>query len=56
VQATSELIALSYIGIRSARLEDWNTYATRLLGMQRVDRAGAVRAKPDGLCEYHDTM
>jgi 2,3-dihydroxybiphenyl 1,2-dioxygenase len=44
VQATSELIALGYIGIRSARLEDWNTYATRLLGMQRVDRAGAVRA------------
>ena len=44
MQATSELIALGYIGIRSARLEDWNTYATRLLGMQRVDRAGAVRA------------
>ena len=44
MQATSELTALGYIGIRSAQLEDWNTYATRLLGMQRVDRAGVVRA------------
>ena len=44
MQAPSELTALGYIGIRSARLEDWNTYATHLLGMQRVDRAGAVRA------------
>jgi 2,3-dihydroxybiphenyl 1,2-dioxygenase len=44
VQAASELAALGYIGIGSARLEDWDTYATRLLGMQRVDRAGAVRA------------
>ena len=44
MNATSELTALGYIGVRSARLEDWNTYATRLLGMQRVDRAGAVRA------------
>ena len=44
MQAASELAALGYIGIGSARLEDWDTYATRLLGMQRVDRAGAVRA------------
>jgi hypothetical protein len=44
MEATSELTALGYIGVRSARLEDWSTYATRLLGMQRVDRAGAVRA------------
>src|SRR5690242_16586050 len=42
--ATSELTALGYVGIRSTRLDDWNAYATRLLGMQRVDRAGAVRA------------
>ena len=44
METTSELTALGYIGVRSARLEDWNSYATRLLGMQRVDRAGAVRA------------
>lgn len=44
MEATSELTALGYIGVRSARLEDWSTYATRLLGVQRVDRAGAVRA------------
>ncbi len=38
------LIGLGYIGIHSARLDDWNAYATGLLGMQPVDRAGAVRA------------
>lgn len=44
METTSELMGLGYIGVRSARLEDWGTYATRLLGMQAVDRAGAVRA------------
>ncbi|MBV8096891.1 MAG: VOC family protein [Acetobacteraceae bacterium] len=44
MQATSELTALGYIGVRSAKLEDWTAYATRLLGMERVDRAGAVQA------------
>ena len=44
METTPELTALGYIGVRSARLEDWGTYATRLLGMQAVDRAGAVRA------------
>ena len=39
-----QLTALGYIGVRSTRLDDWNSYATGLLGMQRVDRAGAVRA------------
>jgi hypothetical protein len=38
------LTALGYIGVRSARLDDWSSYATGLLGMQRVDRTGAVRA------------
>src|SRR4051812_46568749 len=38
------LSALGYIGVRSTRLDDWGAYATRLLGMQPVDRAGAVRA------------
>ena len=40
----SELTALGYIGVRSERLDDWGAYATGLLGMQPVDRAGAVRA------------
>ncbi|MBV8576335.1 MAG: VOC family protein [Acetobacteraceae bacterium] len=44
MQATSELTALGYIGVRSSKLEDWSAYATRLLGMQRVDRAGPVQA------------
>src|SRR4051812_10392394 len=38
------LTSLGYIGVRSARLDDWGAYATRLLGMELVDRAGAVRA------------
>jgi 2,3-dihydroxybiphenyl 1,2-dioxygenase len=44
MSATAGLTALGYIGVRSARLEDWGTYATRLLGMQQVDRGGTVRA------------
>jgi 2,3-dihydroxybiphenyl 1,2-dioxygenase len=44
MEATAELTALGYIGIRSSRLDDWGSFATRLLGMQQVDRAGAVRA------------
>ncbi len=39
-----EIIALGYVGVRSARLDDWGQFATRLLGMQQVDRAGALRA------------
>ena len=44
MEATAELATLGYIGVRSARLDDWCSFATRLLGMQQVDRAGAVRA------------
>ena len=44
MQSNSDLTALGYIGIRSSRLDDWNAYATGLLGMQQVDRGGAVRA------------
>lgn len=36
--------ALGYVGIRATRLDDWDGYATRLLGMQRVDRGGRMRA------------
>ena len=44
MEATECVTALGYIGVRSARLDDWDSYATKLLGMQKVDRAGAVRA------------
>jgi 2,3-dihydroxybiphenyl 1,2-dioxygenase len=39
-----ELSALGYIGIRSARLDDWSDLAVRLFGMQQVDRSEASRA------------
>ena len=38
------LIGLGYIGIASSRLDEWQSFATGLLGMQSVDRAGGVRA------------
>jgi 2,3-dihydroxybiphenyl 1,2-dioxygenase len=38
------LISLGYIGVRSAHLEDWDGFATGLLGMQRVDAASQARA------------
>ena len=44
METTAELTVLGYIGVRSTRLDDWGSFATRLLGMQQVDRAGAVRA------------
>ena len=31
--------ALSYIGINSDRLEDWKNFATKKLGMQKMDYA-----------------
>lgn len=39
-----EISALGYIGIQSTRLDDWSGMATRLLGMQEVDRGGKMRA------------
>lgn len=32
--------ALGYLGIRSDKLDDWDSFACRLLGMQTVDRGG----------------
>ena len=43
MESISELTALGYIGVRSSRLEDWGGFATGLLGMQLVDRGGALR-------------
>ncbi|KAA0910004.1 VOC family protein [Aquicoccus porphyridii] len=37
------LSSLGYIGVRSARTEDWSGFATGLLGMQEVDRGGSSR-------------
>ncbi|OWT57675.1 biphenyl 2,3-dioxygenase [Candidimonas nitroreducens] len=34
------VIALGYLGVRSPRLDEWAEFAQRLLGMQRIDRAG----------------
>jgi 2,3-dihydroxybiphenyl 1,2-dioxygenase len=39
-----EIKALGYIGVRSSKLDDWTQMATRLLGMQQVDRAANTRA------------
>jgi 2,3-dihydroxybiphenyl 1,2-dioxygenase len=39
-----EINALGYIGIQSSKLDDWTGFATKLLGMQEVDRGGAARA------------
>ena len=32
--------ALGYLGIRSDRLEDWSSFASKLLGMQKIERGG----------------
>ncbi len=34
--------ALGYIGVRSAKMDDWFGFASGLLGMQRIDAPGAV--------------
>ena len=39
-----DLKALGYVGLRSARLQDWSDFAAGLLGMQPVDRGGDMRA------------
>ena len=39
-----EITALGYIGIKSSQLDQWERLATSLLGMQQVDRGGAIRA------------
>jgi 2,3-dihydroxybiphenyl 1,2-dioxygenase len=38
------LTSLGYVGVRSKQLEDWDGFATGLLGMQRIDSASTVRA------------
>ena len=36
--------ALGYVGVRAKGLEDWATFGSRFLGMQRVDKSGASLA------------
>ncbi|TCZ52954.1 biphenyl 2,3-dioxygenase [Roseicella aquatilis] len=39
-----ELVSLGYVGVRTRQPEAWGTLATRLLGMQAIDRGGPVTA------------
>ncbi len=38
------LTSLGYIGIQSSHANDWTEFATRILGMQKVDNAASQRA------------
>ena len=33
------VISIGYIGINTARIDDWSTFAARLLGMQQIERS-----------------
>lgn len=37
------LKSLGYVGVESTKLDDWEGFATRFLGMQQVDAAAKVR-------------
>src|SRR6185312_5615079 len=39
-----EIQAFGYLGVGTAKLDDWTTLATRGLGMEAVDRGGSTRA------------
>ncbi|NIY76764.1 biphenyl 2,3-dioxygenase [Thalassospira sp. HF15] len=38
------ITALGYLGIRSSKLDDWGDFASKLLGMQMLDRGGKALA------------
>jgi 2,3-dihydroxybiphenyl 1,2-dioxygenase len=38
-----DMQSLGYVGIKTADLDDWQTYATRFLGMQLVDKSANTR-------------
>ena len=44
MEGLMDITALGYVGISSAKLDDWSALATGLLGMQQADWAKAVRA------------
>jgi 2,3-dihydroxybiphenyl 1,2-dioxygenase len=35
---------LGYVGVRSTNLDDWSTYGTKLLGLQRIDKSRSTIA------------
>src|SRR4051812_12107413 len=39
-----EIQALGYLGMGTAKLDEWSNFATDWLGMQMVDRGAGVRA------------
>ena len=39
-----EIRAFGYLGVGTAKLDDWTTLATKGLGMEAVDRGGSMRA------------
>jgi len=39
-----EIRALGYLGVGTAKLDDWTSLATKVLGMEAVDRGGSTRA------------
>lgn len=38
-----DVVALAYLGLQSRKLDDWSNLATKLLGMQQVERASSLR-------------
>jgi hypothetical protein len=39
-----EIRAFGYLGVGTAKLDDWTALATKGLGMEAVDRGGRTRA------------
>src|ERR1700747_427588 len=39
-----EIRAFGYLGVGTAKLDDWTALATKGLGMEAVDRGGSARA------------
>src|SRR6516165_6259945 len=44
MEAFMEIRAFGYLGVGTARLDDWTSLATSGLGMEAVDRGGGTRA------------
>jgi 2,3-dihydroxybiphenyl 1,2-dioxygenase len=44
MEAVMEIRALGYLGVGTAKLDDWTSLATHRLGMEAVDRGGGTRA------------
>jgi hypothetical protein len=44
MEQVMEIQALGYLGVGTAKLEDWTSLATQGLGMEAVDRGGGTQA------------